>query len=82
MRKTKQKRLILDLFVAVNERRRIRSWPCLIVRNWTEWNNFVKNYKTELHSSEPDVIQDTARSILDFIRQRGLTLLILLIKSN
>ena len=50
---------VLDLFAAVNGRRRIRSWPCLIVRNWTEWNNFVKNYETELHSSERCVIQDS-----------------------
>ena len=57
---------------------RIRRWLRLIVRNWTEWNNFVKNYETKLHSSEPDVIQDTVRSIFDTIHQRGLTFVNLL----
>ena len=33
---------------------------------------FCKNCETELHSSEPDVIQDSACSIFDFIHQRGL----------
>ena len=56
--KQSQNGSVLDLFAAVNGRRRIRSWPCLIVRNWTEWNNFVKNYETQLHSSERCIIQD------------------------
>ena len=70
--KQSQNGSVLDLFVAVNERRKSFRRKLHRSKNWTEWNNFVKNYKTELHSSEPDVIQDTACSILDFIHQCGL----------
>ena len=38
---------------------------------------FCKNCETELHSSEPDVIQDIARSIFGFIHQCGLILVCL-----
>ena len=41
-----------------------------------EVEQFCKNCETQLHSSELDVIQDTARSNFDLIHQRGLILLI------
>ena len=62
--KQSQNGSVLDLFAAVNGRRKSFRRKLHRSKNWTEWNNFVKNYETELHSSEPDVIQDSARSTI------------------
>ena len=62
--KESQNGSVLALFVAVNRRRKSFRRKLHRSKNWTEWNNFVKNYETKLHSSEPDVIQDSAPQFL------------------
>ena len=76
--KQRQNGSVLALFVAVNGRRKSFRRKLHRSENWTKWNNFVKNYETKLHSSEPDVIQDSAPHPFLFSHQRGMTFVLFL----